>query len=75
MIDVVQLATAGPCEEVSMTITGYDPWQDVWFWVGPTNWDAPSWPYEYDYVCWFSGLQPILATEATTWSTVKALYE
>ena len=43
---------------------------------GPTVYTDPdAGDNMYDYVCWFSGLEPGVAAEATTWSTVKALYE
>jgi hypothetical protein len=73
--EIVQQATA-ECEPVTMTITGYEPGAPVWFWVGPTVFYPPSWTEDvYDYVLWFSGLEAAVATESTTWSTVKALYD
>jgi hypothetical protein len=75
-LDIAQQATAGACQETSMTITGYAPGQTVWFWAGSTVFAAPSGEDdEYDYVVWFSGLEPAVATESTTWGSVKALYE
>ncbi len=75
-VDVAQLATAGDCTEVTMTIDGYAPGQTVWFWAGSTVFEPPAGEEdEYDYVVWFSGLAPAVATEATTWSSVKALYD
>jgi hypothetical protein len=75
-VDVVQSALVHPpCDEVAMTITGYAPGSVVWFWAGPSTFAPPAGgENEYDYVVWFSGLEPAVATEATTWSTVKALY-
>ena len=29
---------------------------------------------EFDYVCWFGGLEAGVATEPTSWSRIKALY-
>jgi hypothetical protein len=75
-VAVVQSATAGDCLAASMTIDGYAPGQTVWFWVGSTRYDAPQGDLgEYSYVVWFSGLAPEVATEPTTWSAVKALYD
>ncbi len=76
-VDVLQQVTAGPCAPASMTITGYPEGAPVWFWVGPTTFVPPSGASTmYDYVVWFSGLAPeVLATEATTWGSLKALYE
>jgi hypothetical protein len=73
-IGVLQQATAGPCAEAFMTISGYGSGAPVWFWAGPTVYAAPGADTSYDYVVWFSGLQGGVATEATTWSTLKALY-
>ena len=48
----------------------------MWFWVGPTVFAAPAGGDNmYDYVVWFTASSPAVATEATTWGTVKALYE
>ncbi len=76
-VEVAQQATAGDCAEATMTIAGYAPGQTVWFWVGSTYFSPPYGgdENEYDYVVWFSGLAPTVATEGTTWSTVKALYD
>jgi hypothetical protein len=74
-VAVIQQATAGPCAEAFMTISGYAFGAPVWFWVGSTVFVAPpgAGPM-YDYVVWFSGLEVSVATESTTWSTMKALY-
>ena len=73
---VIQQATAGPCAEAFMTISGYAAGAPVWFWVGPTVFVAPAGAGPmYDYVVWFSGLEIGVATESTTWGTLKALYE
>jgi hypothetical protein len=75
-VDVVQSVTTDYCSgNAQMTISGYPHGAVVWFWVGPSTWDAPTNPYEYDYVVSFSGLESVVATDARTWSTVKALYE
>ncbi len=78
--DCAAVAAAGhlavECGPASLTLSGYDPGNAVWLWVAPASWARPSWAAaEYDYVLWFSGLEPTVATEATTWSRVKALYE
>jgi hypothetical protein len=68
------LVTCG--EAATMTLTGYATEGNVWFWVGPTGFEPPIWGENpYDYVLWFEGLDLGVATEATTWSTVKALYD
>ncbi len=75
-VGVVQHVIAGDCAEASMTISGYAPGAPVWFWLGPTTFVAPpGGDDEYDYVVWFTGLEAGVATEATTWSTLKALYD
>ncbi len=75
-VGVLQQVTGGPCSEATMTISGYAHGAPVWFWAGPTVFVPPSGADdEYNYVCWFTGLEPAVATEATTWSTVKALYD
>jgi hypothetical protein len=69
---------AGPCAPGALTTVGpYDLGEVIWFWVGPTVFIAPpgSDDNEYDYVVWFSGLEPAVATESTSWGTVKALYQ
>jgi hypothetical protein len=75
-VGVLQLATAGPCLEAFMTITGYSMGEVVWFWAGPTVFTTPPGADNmYDYVVWFSGLSGNVATEPSSWSTVKALFE
>ncbi len=75
-VGVIQQATAGPCVEASMTVSGYAAGAPVWFWAGPTVFSPPEGgEYEYTYVVWFSGLEPAVATETTTWSIIKALYK
>jgi hypothetical protein len=74
-VTVVQQAIAGPCLPATMTIVS-PIGASVWFWVGPTVFAAPGPDTSYDYVVWFTGLQPeIAATAPTTWGTLKALYE
>jgi hypothetical protein len=73
-IGVIQQATAGPCAEAFMTIPA-SLGAAVWFWAGPTVFAAPGADTSYDYVVWFSGLEPGVATESTTWGSMKALFE
>jgi hypothetical protein len=69
-VAVIQNVIFGPCTEATMTIAGA-PGGTVWFWVGPTTFDGPV--NEYDYVL-MSNLGPIVATEAHSWTGVKALF-
>ncbi len=72
-VGVAQQATAGPCLETFMTIVGPAN-TPVWFWVGPTVFaPPPGGDPMYDYVVWFD--YGVIATEGTTWGTLKALYE
>ncbi len=74
-VSVLQQATVGNCDEGHMTIGGYIPGAPVWFWVGPTVFSPPYDFDEFNYVTWFAGLESSVATEATSWSSVKALYD
>jgi hypothetical protein len=74
-VGVVQSPIAGPCLEAYMTISGYTPGAAVWVWAGPTVFASPDGTNMYDYVIWFTGLEPDVATENTSWSNVKALFE
>jgi len=72
-VGVAQQATAGPCNEAFMTIPGA-PNTPVWFWVGPTVFaDPDGGDNMFDYIVWFD--YGVVATESTTWGTIKALYE
>lgn len=74
-VGVAQSATGGPCLEAYMTIPGAAG-STVWFWAGPTVFSPPSGAgNEYNYVASFTGLDHGVATEATNWSTMKALFE
>jgi len=67
-------ATAGPCFPTDMTVGGYAPDANMVLWFGPADFGTP--PGEWDYVVWFSNLAPgIVATDNTSWSSLKALYE
>lgn len=73
-VSVVQQAVAGPCAVAAMSIPGAAGGAH-WFWVGPTVFVSPDGTMSYDYVVWFTGLHyEVLATEPTTWSTLKTLY-
>jgi hypothetical protein len=75
-VGVVQQLTVANCEEGHLTIGGYEPGAPVWFWVGPTVFVSPSGGVEeFNYAVWFSGLASAVASEATTWSRVKVLYD
>jgi len=71
-----QVIIVGPCSEDSMTMETY-PGYSMWFCAGPTTFTAPgeSYPYEYNYTIHFTGLAPQpVATQSTTWTTVKSLF-
>jgi len=73
----VQTLAVGPCDPGSLTVTG-DPGATVWLWTGSPTLSPPPGtptPFEFPYVLWLSGLAPgPVATEAASWSGVKALY-
>ena len=73
---MLQSVTAGPCIEAYLTITGYEPEQVVWLWVGSTVFAPPDGADPmFDYVMWISGLSPGgVTTERTMWGSLKALY-
>ena len=73
---VLQSITSIIWMEETMVITGYAPGAAVWLRISPQDPGPPLWYDEpYGYNVWFTGLlEPAVATEATTWSTVKALY-
>jgi hypothetical protein len=74
-VGVLQQVQANSADEVTMTITGYAPQSPVWFWAGPTTYTSPGGYGTYAYHVWFTGLAPVVAAEATSWSTVKALFQ
>jgi hypothetical protein len=77
-VDAPTAATTVPCVEGFMTITGYASGSPVWFWVGPSTYAPPAGAGpEYDYVVSFDGLTytPPVATQSTTWGSMKALFE
>ncbi len=76
-VAVIQQAIAGRCSTADLTITGYAPDAVVWFWAGSTMFQPPAgFDSEYIYVASFTGLAPgAVATEAATWSTLKAMWE
>jgi hypothetical protein len=73
---VVENFSAGPCEDGEMALMGHQPGSVIWFFVGAATFvPPPGADSEYDYVVRFSGLEPVVAVESTTWGTVKALYQ
>jgi hypothetical protein len=74
-VGVAQMVTSD-CEEVTMDVTG-TPGEVIWLWTGATTFTPPNGgntPYEFPYELRLSGLMPVVAVEATTWSAVKSLY-
>lgn len=69
-VDVAQMATIGPCQENTLSVTG-EPGSLVWLWVGSTTFSGPV--NEYVYVLSLNLDGPV-ATETETWSGVKALF-
>ena len=68
-------ARASRPRRATMTISGHAEGETVCFWVGSTVFEDPDGgENEYDYTVWFSGLEPAVSTETTTWSSLKALY-
>jgi len=75
-VAVAQSVEAGPCNEASLAVSGYGEGAPVWMWVGPTVFEAPGDDDTFDYVLMASGLLPgTIATENTSWSSMKALYQ
>jgi len=75
-VGVLQLATADPCVEATLTVTA-EPASMAWLWVGPTTFTPPNYPpgNEYDYLLSLVGLMPgVVPVQQATWSEVKALY-
>ena len=61
--------------ETQMTITGYAPGASIWLRVRPADPEPPGWADDvYGYNLWIHGLAQPVATEATSWSAVKASY-
>jgi hypothetical protein len=54
---VEQQAIAGPCQAAAMTMSGAAG-STKRLWVGPTSFVSPDATAMYDWVLWFSGLQP-----------------
>ncbi len=74
-LSVIQMATAGPCSPATMDIAGA-PGELVWLFAAAATFDSPTGetPYEFDYTLRISGLLAAVATEQTSWGSVKALY-
>ena len=73
-VAVLQNVIGGPCLPAFMSFAGYAPESPMWVWVGPTIYDGPQ--IEFDYLLLGTGLMPgVIATENTSWSSMKALYQ
>lgn len=72
-VTVLQSVVVGPTMEGTLVLTG-EPLSDVWFWIGPTEFQPPGGdpPQEYDWVIW---LDDPVATESHSWSAVKGLFD
>jgi hypothetical protein len=70
-VDVLQQVEVGPFVQHTLTIQG-EPGSEVWFWVGPTIFDAPDLPLEYLYVLW---TPEVVAVEQHSWTAVKGLFD
>jgi len=70
-VAVIQNVIIGPCNEVTMTITG-EPGSPVWFWVGSTTFGEGV-VEEYDYVL-LSNIEGTTAVENHSLSDVKSLF-
>jgi len=68
-VGVIQNVEMGPCNPATIVINGA-PGSTAWFWVGPTTFEGPV--YEYNYVL-YTNLGPV-ATESSSWSAVKGLF-
>ena len=70
---VIQNVIMGPCAEATISIVGA-PGSVVWLWVGPTDFYAPDGSdlFEYDYVLHTN--VGTVATQETSWTGVKALF-
>jgi hypothetical protein len=68
-VGVIQNIEMGPCNPATIVINGA-PGSTAWFWVGPTTFEGPV--YEYNYVL-YTNLGAV-ATESSSWSAVKGLF-
>jgi hypothetical protein len=68
-VSVIQSVQIGPCSPATMVIDGA-PGSTVWFWIGSTTFEGPV--NEYDYVL-YTNLGAV-ATESSSWSAVKGLF-
>jgi len=71
-VAVIQNVIVGPCNEVTMTITG-EPGSSVWFWVGPTTY-GEGLAEEYDYVL-LSNIEGTTAVQNHSLSDIKGLFQ
>jgi len=75
-VEVIQMATAGPCFLNSMTITG-EPGSVIWLWVGSTDYiqppEAPE--NEFVYISQFEGLSGgSVSVTNTSWDAFKSFF-
>jgi hypothetical protein len=73
-VSVAQQVTSS-CTQVTMDVVGA-PGEVIWLWTGPTTFISPTGenPYEFDYDLNLTGLEPVVATEAASWGSLKSLY-
>lgn len=73
-VGVIQNIIVGPCTEGTMIIPGAAG-STVWFWVGPTTFEAPDGfiGYEFYYLLFLN--MGGTATETRSWSAVKSLFD
>jgi hypothetical protein len=67
-----QVVAIGPCNEASMTIVR-PAGTLVWFILAPVTFNAPSNPFEFNYVLNLNIGDPI-AVESHSWTNVKSLF-
>jgi hypothetical protein len=68
-VGVLQVVEFGNDVGGQMIVTG-EPGSDVWLWVGPTDFSNAVPPWEYGLF-----LQGVVTVEASTWTSVKKLFE
>ncbi len=74
--ELINIMALEDCEEGTVTLTG-TPGSQAWIWAGAQEYSPPSGfeGYNFDYTMTFTGLQegPV-ATESSTWGTIKSMY-
>jgi hypothetical protein len=76
-VAVVDLIQVDPCEDIPVLTIQGTPGDLVWLWAGPDDFFPPAGfvGHEFDYILTISGIEDaVIATEAASWSGVKALY-